>query len=133
MPTEGQKRPIAQDLRNVVADNLKRLMAETTSRQLEKRSGIGRRTIERAMKGEKGATLDTIQAIATALEVEPWQLLIRGEAHSLLAKVFAKPVPDARLGANWTRHDRRRPLIEGSGDGPTKQIPSQRRKIKSRV
>lgn len=134
MPKKGQTRDLPTDLRDVIADNLDQLMGvkNLTNTQLGAESGVGRNTVDRIRRKMVAANLDTIQAVAKALNVHPSLLLMKGGA-AQLANVFATPVPDARLGAGWTRPDRR-PLIEGSGNGKThREIPHTKRKIKSRA
>lgn len=64
-------------MRAVVADNVRNLKGEESATQLGKRSGVGRRTVDRLLESTHAATLDTIEALAKAFSVEPWQLLLK--------------------------------------------------------
>jgi DNA-binding Xre family transcriptional regulator len=115
MPRQGQKRELDKGLRSVVADNVQRLMQGKidSATALAKEAGVGRRTVDRLLDCNTAANLDTLQAVAAALNVQPWELVAGGEARSVLSRVFAPPVPDSRLGPAWTRPDRRKPLLQG--------------------
>jgi len=80
MPKRGQTRTAPQGLRRILAENIVRLMAESedlrTNTALAKRSGVGRRTIDRLAAGDHGASIDTVEAVGEALGVYPWRLLI---------------------------------------------------------
>lgn len=82
MPKLGQKRVAPQELRTIVARNVRKLMMESddlkTAAALGRASKVGRKTAERIMAGTNASTLDTLQAIAAALGVYPWQLLVDG-------------------------------------------------------
>ena len=68
------KRPQA-----VLAENLMRLRHANrfTQKQLAKKAGLGEGTIHRASDGKQSAaTLETIEALAEAFNLEPWQLLV---------------------------------------------------------
>lgn len=39
---------------------------------------VGRKTIERMMAGTHATTLDSLEAVAVALNVRPWQMLVDG-------------------------------------------------------
>lgn len=82
MPRLGQKRVAPQELRTIVARNVRKLMVESddlrTAAALGRASKVGRKTAERIMAGTNASTLDTLQAIAAALGVYPWQLLVDG-------------------------------------------------------
>lgn len=78
MPKRDQKRQLSKELRDVVAGNVKTLKGEESNTQLGKRSGLGRRTVDRVLDSSNAATLDTLEALAIAFGVEPWQLLLKG-------------------------------------------------------
>lgn len=61
---------------SILADNLKRLCAAygLSHNDLAKKSGIRQSIISRIIKGTSIPRESTIQAIATALNVDPWQL-----------------------------------------------------------
>lgn len=84
---KGQKKTpkVPGFMRKVLAENLRRLLdhhyralPNLTARQraLEKASGMKFSTIQRACKGENGASLDTIEALAGALDLSVYQMLI---------------------------------------------------------
>lgn len=39
-------------------------------------AGLARGFVSQLLRGEKGASLDTVEKIAAALDLEPWQLLV---------------------------------------------------------
>lgn len=65
--------------RHVLASNLNRLMAATFSldsnTKMVKRSKLGLGTIGRVRNAEVDATVDTLDKLAEAFGVQPWQLL----------------------------------------------------------
>lgn len=80
MTRRGKPRAAPQELRPVLARNVRRLMDSSadlqTATALGKRSGVGRRTVDRLLKCERAATVDTLLAIAKAFGAYPWQLLV---------------------------------------------------------
>lgn len=73
--------------RNVLAENLKALMAASTDCKsmpaLERATAlrgnkVGKSTIDRAIKGEANLTIDNLEVIAKVFGVDPWQLLVPG-------------------------------------------------------
>ncbi len=81
MPRKGQKRTAPKGLRVIVARNLRKLMVVheelKTATALGKASRIGRKTVGRMMDGtEHAITLDSLEAVAGALRVLPWQMLV---------------------------------------------------------
>ena len=69
-------------LRETLADNLNRLISQstdlTTTKKVAKKSGLGNGTIGRLRNAQTGLTLDKLEKLARAFEVEPWQLLAPG-------------------------------------------------------
>ena len=69
-----------KQLRRIFADNLNARMAQQfnceTDYKLELRSGIGHSTIDRARKAQAAISLDSLEALAEALDMEPWQMLV---------------------------------------------------------
>lgn len=69
-------------MRHVVARNVKKLMehhyAESTNRpkRLAAEAGVSLSSVQRVLAAENGPNIETIEAIALALEVSPYQLLI---------------------------------------------------------
>lgn len=66
--------------RSVLAANLKALRSSSLDlrgqRKLAERAKIGEGSVWRAEKGEVGVTLDTLEALAGAFGLHPWQLLV---------------------------------------------------------
>ena len=64
-------------LRRIVARNLKRLRQERrlTQEELADLAGLNRNYVGMIERQENAATVDTIEALAKALQVEPVQLL----------------------------------------------------------
>jgi len=82
MGTKAPKREVPPSkFRGVLADNLEALMTSgsplSSSPKLEQKSGVAIATINRIRRKESGATIDSLDAIAAAYDLEPWQLLIR--------------------------------------------------------
>lgn len=67
------------DSRKLLAKNLAALMARSpdlsTQGKLHRKSKVAQATIGRALRGETGATLDTLDALAAAFGVSPWTLI----------------------------------------------------------
>lgn len=67
-------------IRQVVAANLARLMKATpsldTNTKLFNRAGIPVATISRILNGKTACTIDMLDRIAPAFNLEPWQLLV---------------------------------------------------------
>jgi hypothetical protein len=67
---------------NILADNVRRLMehyfptAGDRPRRLSKEAQISLSSVQRVYKGDVGASLDTIEAIARAFDLSAYQLLI---------------------------------------------------------
>lgn len=79
MPKKEQKRTLPTTLRAIVAGNVKRAMHKsgyTSGKALAADCGIGKRTVERLMKGDRAAQLDTIEVVANKLKVSAWELLV---------------------------------------------------------
>lgn len=112
MPKKGQNRELPTELREILADNLESLMERNgwNDGKVGKESGVGRNTVARVRKRTVAANLDTVQALAMAFGIQPPVLLMQGGVRQLAA-VFATPVPDAKLGAGWTRPDRK-PILQ---------------------
>lgn len=70
----------------IFATNLDRLMKERglVDRALELKSGIGHKTINNMRNGRHAPNLDNIEAVAKALQVEPWMLLVPNAPLDLL-------------------------------------------------
>jgi transcriptional regulator with XRE-family HTH domain len=70
----------------IFARNLDRLMKERdlVDRTLETKSGIGHKTINNMRNGRHAPNLDNIEAVARALQVEPWMLLVENAPLDLL-------------------------------------------------
>lgn len=129
MPKKGQKRDLPKGLRAVLADNLVALLDRgITIAEIERLSGVDHGTISR-IKAQKIATnLDTLLAIAVGLDMDPWVLLMKGGVKSM-GQIFTTPAADEKLGAGWTRPDKRQPLLQsGTVKSSTKSV-----KIKSRT
>jgi transcriptional regulator with XRE-family HTH domain len=67
----------ALSLRGVLAANLRRLKRHQrlTVEQLGARAGLGKNTVQRAIHGDTGPSVDTVESLAKGLNVEPWRLL----------------------------------------------------------
>lgn len=73
------KKP-ASSSANIAAANIRALMLLAGHNQvsLAKRSGVDQKTISNVVRSETEATLGTLEALAAALGVQPWTLLVRG-------------------------------------------------------
>lgn len=64
----------------VLAANLKRLMADHpdlgTQAALSKRCRIAQSTVARILSANQAAQIDSLEALAKAFRLEPWQLLV---------------------------------------------------------
>ena len=78
----GKKVKVAEVARGIFASNVKRLMEVRFSespnkpRALAVLSGVTLSTIQRALSAENASTLDTVEAIATAFNLLPHQMLV---------------------------------------------------------
>lgn len=123
MPKKGQTREhLKGDLREIVAQNVAKIMGSRSSKECSKGSGISYKAFERIKAGEN-SSLDTIEAVARSLGVMPYQLLMKGS----LREIFDKPVPNERLGSGWTRPDRQ-PLLQSE----SRKNSSRQTKLKTR-
>jgi len=64
----------------VLAENLNRLITSpgstlASNAAVEKRSGVGQATVDRARKSQPGLSIAKVEAIARAFGLEAWQLL----------------------------------------------------------
>ena len=64
------------DPRKVLSDNLRRLIGDRSQSEWAAAHGIDKKPIQRALAGQHAATIDTIEAIAKAAGILPWQLLV---------------------------------------------------------
>lgn len=73
--------------RKIVAQNLVALMGNSRSlgsapkleaKTKEQGNKVGKSTIDRAMKADTPLTLDNLEALAKAFELDAWQLLVPG-------------------------------------------------------
>lgn len=74
-----------------------------TQDQLAKRAGLSQRLVSGVERGEKSATVDTVDALASALRVPAWSLLLSVSDPLMLrdaaaAKLFARYVRLPRDG-----------------------------------
>ena len=70
-------------------------------RQLAERAKVGSRTVDRILKGEHAGQLDTLEAIATALECAAWQLLVPGLDPKEMPVLATPTGPEAALYAQF--------------------------------
>lgn len=94
----------------MLAENVTELQGARTDVQMAEGSGVSYKVFSR-IKAKGNTSIDTLSAVAKALDVPPYLLLMKGAAQSYMRKVFSTPIPDQRLGAAWTRPDRRKPLL----------------------
>lgn len=87
--------------RQIVANNLTRFMAQSqdlkSNLALGKRAKVGHSHIGRILRGESSATTDMLDALASALGVQTWELLTDSEAtrEAALRKImFGRAVQD---------------------------------------
>lgn len=68
-------------LRHILAKNLRRLRlaSDLSQEELASRAGLHRTYIGAVERSERNITLDTLQRLAKALEVDPVSLLISSE------------------------------------------------------
>jgi transcriptional regulator with XRE-family HTH domain len=84
MPRDAQKDEelLASSTAKVLGDNLRALMAANpelgSNPKLAAKTRLGTGTISRMKNGAVDANLDTLERIAAAFGVEPWQLLVPG-------------------------------------------------------
>ena len=77
----GKKTKVNGIIRRAFAENVNRLLvtrfplSANRPKSLAKAAGISLSSVQRAISGETAPTLDTVEAIATALRVEAFELL----------------------------------------------------------
>jgi transcriptional regulator with XRE-family HTH domain len=68
--------------RKILADNLRKIWQARPElggqRRFAESHNLSEGTVSRARRGDVAVTLDTLDDIANALELHPWQLLIQG-------------------------------------------------------
>ena len=107
---KGQRKnpKIPGSMRGVVATNVQHLMdtryADSNNRPkaLARDSGVFLSTVQRVLKQEVGATLDTIEALAKAFGIAPHQLLMHDLAatNPRILRLVSKGEPRLRARPN---------------------------------
>lgn len=73
---------IPENLRGVLARNLATVMENVpalgSQSKIAEKAKIGQTTVGRIARTEVSATIDNIEALARAIHVQPWQLLVPG-------------------------------------------------------
>jgi DNA-binding phage protein len=111
---KGQKKTpkIPGFMRTIMAQNLQKLLdhhyralPNITKKQhaLAKDSGVRFSTIQRACKAENGPTLDTIEAIAAAVDLSAYQILIPSLEVGNPQVVKGATKEEERMYRNWKR------------------------------
>ena len=65
-------------LRHILANNVRQLMSQRglkSQAAAAKVTGLAQTQIGNVLRGDKNATLSTLDALAKGLKVQPWQLL----------------------------------------------------------
>jgi hypothetical protein len=108
MPKRGAKRAVPNGLRAVVASNVRRHMARQVmgAVKLGKDSGVGRRTINRLLSCETSPTLDTIEAVAKTLGVDPWELVIDRQQPAIQGREVVRET--RQIGINSSQQQNRK-------------------------
>lgn len=90
---QGENSRVTPDmLVTILARNVKRFRAKESQESLERRSGVAQATISR-LENEVGyATVEIIARLATAFDVQPWELLVDEEStrREALARMLGK-------------------------------------------
>lgn len=87
------------DARSTLAENVKWLLANSdadSQPKLAKRVKIDQKTVSRMVNNTNAATLESIQALAVALDVEPWQVIAPAFGEGLHTIKGASIVPVSR-------------------------------------
>lgn len=124
MSTKGDERERKQEASTasatakVLGKNLQTLMASQadlcSNPKLAKRTGLGTGTISRLRNGDVDANLDTLERLATAFHVQPWQLLVPNIEPASLPVLQSVNEQERRL------YERIRDAVkEIQGHGPT--------------
>lgn len=91
MKGKPKTRKVPGILRYVVAENVNRRMGEVYRGRsnivkcLAVDSGVAMSTVQRILAGTVGASIDNLEAVASALRVQTYQLLIPDERHVITA------------------------------------------------
>lgn len=85
--------------RQILAENLAKLMSSRpeldSQPKVAARSGLGQTSISRLLRQDASATTDSLDQIARAFGMEPWQLLVRGLEPFNMPRL--KTVPEREL------------------------------------
>lgn len=90
-------------IRQTLAANLAAAMTRSptadTQQKLARRAKIGQSHISRILRGTSAATVDAVEALASALGLQPWELLADGDAtrEAALKKMILGPRADDGL------------------------------------
>lgn len=73
---------MAKRLRKVLAENLNSAMQRQSLVQtdIEAKVGIGQSSVSRVLNEQSAVTLDLLEELARAVGMQPWELLVDGEA-----------------------------------------------------
>ena len=109
MMTATRRKKVPGVMRTVLSDNLSALMErefqgmDNRPLALAKRADISLSSVQRALSGETGATIDTIERLALALNVSPYQLLLPELNPSNPQVVTGITSAERRLYTNFAR------------------------------
>jgi hypothetical protein len=84
-----------------MSENLTRLVGDTSLREIGKRAGVDHKTVGSMCEGERGTSIDQVDAVASAFNLAGWQLLrptldvenapTRAEVDRLIELFYATP------------------------------------------
>jgi len=71
-------RDMQPNTRKTLAENMRRIIGERSQSSWADERGIDKKIIQRAISARHATTIDTLDALASATGLRPWQLLVPG-------------------------------------------------------
>jgi transcriptional regulator with XRE-family HTH domain len=118
MAAKGSKdeESTASDTAKVLGANLTALMASNgdlnSNPKVSKKTGLGTGSVSRLRNGDVDANLSTLEKIAKAFELQPWQLLVHGLDPGNLPALLAATETERLL---WERLKAMAKELQGGG------------------
>lgn len=127
-PMNGQtkKRKTPGDMREVLAQNLNRLMEqrykESSNRPLAlaKDARLSLSSVQRTLSRETGASIDTVESFAKVFGLPPFQLIV---PWGLLGELAAQPSVGVSLHGRERSGQRERRVVRGDNGAARKRRP----------
>lgn len=132
-PQPPRKRKVEGFYRSVIARNIRELMARKFSdtrdkeRAMAKGAGVSLSTVQRILKEEVGATIDTIEALAEVFDVSVYQLMLPALDPDNPQVIREASAEEKRLYRAWHRDRLALPEPEPAKEAPRAVAKKHRR------